>query len=73
MELVIGAIASLFVEGLKRKYGTDGWATRAILMAMVLTGATAYYFLVQTGYWEIVAKVLVTAGAFYAFVIQYFK
>jgi len=73
MEIIIGTLVSLLVEAIKSKFGTSGWTTRAILLGMAILGATAYTFLAKTGYWEVIAKVLVTAGAFYAFVIRAFK
>jgi NhaP-type Na+/H+ or K+/H+ antiporter len=73
MEIFIGAVVSLLAEAIKTKFGTSGWQSRGIVVGLALVGATAYYFLAQTGYLEAVIKVLVIAGAFYAFIIRAFK
>jgi hypothetical protein len=72
MEIFIGAIVSLIVQLLKSK-STGQYATLAILAVLSLAAAGIYTVLVNTGYWEAVYGILVTAGAFYAFVIQRFE
>jgi hypothetical protein len=69
---MIGALVSLVVQALKSKFG-GGWKTLAILAIVSLVAASLYTALVAVGYWQVVASVLVTAGAFYAFVIQRFE
>jgi len=73
MEIILGVFVSLLVEGIKKKFGAKGWASRAILLGVALVSATIYWALATTGYWEIILKVLVIAGAFYAFVIRAFE
>jgi hypothetical protein len=71
MELIIGAFISLVVQALK-KQGSAFW-TMATLVVLCLTAAGVYTALASVGYWDTVYQVLVTAGAFYAFVIQRFE
>ena len=72
MELFIGALVSLIVQALKGKSGGPYW-TLGALAVLSLGAAGVYTALVAAGYWETVCQVLVTAGAFYAFVIPGFE
>jgi hypothetical protein len=72
MEIILGAVTSLVTQWLKNKYG-GGWQSMAILFCVTLVAASIYTALVSAGYWETVANVFITAGAFYAFVIQRFE
>jgi hypothetical protein len=72
MEIIIGAIVSLIVQSLKSRFASQ-YATLAILAVLSLAAAGIYTVLLNTGYWEAVYGILVTAGAFYAFVIQRFE
>jgi hypothetical protein len=71
MEIIIGAIVSLIVQFVKGK--NSQYVTLAILAVLSLAAAGLYTVLVDTGYWDAVYGILVTAGAFYAFVIQRFE
>lgn len=73
MELILGAGASLLVEWAKAKLGTEGWRTMALLLIVTLVLASGYTYLVSAGYWTTVAEILITAGAFYAFIISNIK
>lgn len=73
MEIIIGSFVSLLVEAIKKRFGVTGWTTRFILLALAVVGAGVYTMLIKVGYWEVIAKVLITAGAFYAFVIRALK
>jgi hypothetical protein len=70
MEILIGAIVSLIVQAVK---GKGEYTTLAILVGLSLAASGVYTALVYTGFWDTVYQVLVTAGAFYAFVIQRFE
>ncbi|RTE90669.1 hypothetical protein [Bradyrhizobium sp. LVM 105] len=72
MELLIGAAVSLIVQGLKQK-ATSQWQTLGILLVLSIATAGLYCTLIAVGYWETIANILVTAGAFYAFVLQRFE
>lgn len=72
MEILIGAFVSLIVQAVKNRAGSQ-YATLAVLGVLSLGAAGLYTALVAVGYWETVYQVLLTAGAFYAFVIQRFE
>jgi len=73
MELLIGPAVSLIVEWLKRVFGTSEYKTLGVLLVLSLVAAGIYTYLVTAGYWATTAEVLITAGAFYTFVIARFK
>jgi hypothetical protein len=73
MELLIGPAVALLVQYLKNKFGTSSWKTMGILLAVSLGASLIYTTLMAVGYWEMVAVVLVTAGAFYTFILQRFE
>lgn len=73
MELVVGSLVSLLVQWLKVQFGTEEWKTLGILAILSLVAAGGYTYLVAVGYWETVFSVIVSAGAFYTFVIARFK
>lgn len=72
MELIIGAGVSLLVQWLKG-FTSNEWYTLLVLLGVSIAAAAGYTLLVNTGLWKTVADVLVTAGAFYAFVLQRFE
>lgn len=72
MEIILGAAVSLLVQWLK-SYGKNQWHSLAILLVVSLSASSLYTVLVATGYWQTVGMVLVTAGAFYAFIVQRFE
>lgn len=72
MEIILGAAVSLLVQWAK-KYGNNPWHTLIILLAVSLAAAGLYTALLNTGYWPLVGGILVTAGAFYTFIIQRFE
>lgn len=72
MELFFGAAVSLIVQFLKSKL-SNTFEVLAVLFALCLGAAGIYTALVETGYWSTVAAILMTAGAFYAFVIERFE
>jgi hypothetical protein len=73
MEIILGVVISGLIEWLKTKFKTGEWVTLAILAGVSLVGAGLYTWLSSAGYWQAVYNVLVTAGAFYAFVLKRFE
>lgn len=69
----IGIGVSILIQWLKNSYGTSGMKTVFILFLVSLAAAVGYTYLSYLGVWESVAKILMTAGAFYSFVIQRFE
>lgn len=70
MEVLLGVIISLIVQSLKKTFGMEGGKVIAYCVILSLFGAGAYVGLVEVGYWDTVREVLITAGAFYAFVVK---
>lgn len=70
MELLFGAIVSLLVELLKKRFDTEKWMTLSLVVVLALL-AGLYRFVAQDfGFWEQTIQVLSYAGAFYAFIIK---
>lgn len=70
MEYLFGVLVSVLVRILSNYFDTDGIVTAVILIALSVVGAGAYVYLLSAGYWEAIASVLITAGAFHNFVIR---
>lgn len=73
MELILGSAVSLLVQWLKTKFSTSEYVTLTVLLGVSLVASAAYTYLVATGYWQTVLSVLLTAGAFYTFILARFK
>lgn len=73
MEVIIGAVVSLFVQGVKKYFGTNEWVTLAVVACASLAAAAVYTGLQAYGFWDSFAHILEVAGAFYAFVLLRFK
>lgn len=73
MEILIGSGVSLLVQYLKTKFGTSEYKTLGVLLFVSLVAALVYTYLVAQGYWQTVAAILLTAGAFYSFIIARFN
>ncbi len=73
MELILGGIVSLVAQALKKWTGAKEYIALAVVLGLSLLAAVVYTILVSVGYWETVYKVLITAGAFYAFVVRRFE
>jgi hypothetical protein len=72
MEIIIGAVVSLIVQWAKQKF-TSEWQTLGFLLIISMGAAGLYAALVAVGYWQTIASVIMTAGAFYAFILQRFE
>lgn len=73
LEIVLGSIVSLLIEYIKTQTNIKGWQTLGALFVVSLIAAACYTYLVAVGYWATVAQVLITAGAFYTFIVERFK
>lgn len=73
MEIFLGVVVSGLIQWLKNKYKTGEYVTLLILAGISLVGAGLFTWLSSAGYWDVVYNVLVTAGAFYAFVLKRFE
>lgn len=71
MEIVAAIGVSLVVQVIKKWAKPENkLATIGILVAVSLIGAGVYEFLVASGYWETVLKVLVEAAGIYTLIIK---
>lgn len=69
--LVFGGVAvSLLVQFIKNKLALSTTSTMGLVALLSLGGGVAFYFLQMFGLWEAVLQVLISAGAFYAFVVR---
>lgn len=73
MEIILGVFASGITQWAKNHFGTKGVGTLVFLAFVALVAAFLFQYVVAIGYWELVAKVLVTAGSFYTFIIRRFE
>lgn len=65
-----GIGVSLLVEFIKTKFNLSTTGNLALVAALSLVGAVAYFFFDKYGLMESVLQILATAGAFYAFIIR---
>lgn len=72
--LIFGGIAvSLLVEWVKTRFDLSTTSTMLTVVGLSLAGGAAYFFLNLYGLWESVLQILISAGAFYAFIIRNVK
>lgn len=72
--LIFGGIAvSLLVEYVKSKFKLSTESVLLLVVALSLAGGAAFYFLQVFGLWASVLQILISAGAFYAFIIRNLK
>lgn len=67
---ILGVVASVITEVVKRKFGTNGYGTIAVLLIVSLVASALYYGLAQTTYEGAVFQVLIVAGAVYTYFIR---
>lgn len=71
LALVFGGVAvSLLVQWLKKAFGTAKVGTMTIVVVLALVGGIGFQLLSHYGLWEAFIQVLVSAGAFYAFIVK---
>lgn len=68
--MVGGVLSSLLVEWLKSVFNVSGKWVVLIVAVVSLVAALIYKTLLFFGYWEAFLGILMTAGAFYAFIIK---
>jgi hypothetical membrane protein len=73
--LFVGVLVSLLITFIKTKLWKTANVTGSILIvaAISLIGAGIYTALIHYGYWDAFWKIIVTAGAFYAYVTKNVK
>lgn len=70
IELLLGALVSGLVEGIKKLFGTKEYITLAIVALLSIAAAGAYSYFVSVGLWESFYQILVIAGAIYAYILR---
>ena len=72
MELFLGVVVSLVSQYSKKLFGTGEYQTLATVALLAFVGSGVYTWLSHAGYWGSFQQILITAGAFYAFIISRF-
>jgi hypothetical protein len=67
--IVVGAIVSLFIQGIKSNISSKNLRMVAVLLASILAGA-AYHFLRDTAILQTIVTVLMAAGSVYVFLLK---
>jgi hypothetical protein len=68
--LFLGVVVSAVVQFLKTKFNLDTLTTVFVVVGMSLLGALAMWGVEYFGWREAFLQILMTAGAFYAFIIR---
>ena len=72
MEIILGSIVSLVIQFLKNKYGSSEMLSLATVVGLSLAAAVVYSSLNYYGLFETFSTILMSAGAFYTFIIKRF-
>lgn len=64
---IIGVALSVFIEGIKIKYGPTSLTTKVITLLLALGVGTLYVLLSSADWWTTVLGILGAASAVYAF------
>ena len=73
MEYILGTLASLFAQYLKKRLGTDVLGSYLVILLMSFVAAATYVLIEGTDLWPVLVQTLTVAGAVYAFVIRRFE
>lgn len=73
MDVILGVVVSLLVQGIKKYFGTDQYITLVAVAVLSLGGALIFTGIQAVGFWPSFAHILEVAGAFYAFIILRFN
>lgn len=73
MELFIGAVVSLIVQGIKRNTKLSTWGKYVTVALISFVGAGIYTQIKDTSLWGPLVGVFVSAGAFYAYILRRFE
>lgn len=68
-----GVLVSLVVQFVKSKFNLNAAGVMLFVAALSVVGGVAYQLLTHYGMWEAFVQVLLSAGAFYAFIIKNVK
>lgn len=70
MEYLLGVAVSIIVEVAKKYLNSNIAGTYFILLVVSVAGATGYYFLAHSTYWQTIVEILTAAAAFHNLVIR---
>jgi len=71
MEYAIGTLVSMAVEIFKAFFpNAPQWVKLLAVLVLSLISAAVYNYFISVGMWESVAKIIISAGAFYSFIIR---
>lgn len=73
MEYILGVIVSLVAQGAKKYLKSDPLTTQLIVVVLAMLAAGFYVWFKDTGIWETILSVLVTAGATHNFILRKFE
>ena len=73
MEIAIGVIVSLIVQFLKKMNGTDTMGTMLAVLVISFVGASLFVLVEGTDIWPVMMQIIITAGAFYTYIIKRFE
>ena len=72
-EILLGALVSILVQGVKKYLGTSTlWTYLALLLISVVGGSAYHYFAIST-LWEGISEALIYSAAFYSLIIRRFE
>jgi len=72
MEILLGALVSLFVQFTKKVLGGGEFTTLLWTLCVSTIAAAIYVYLTNAGLWESVVQIMTIAGAIYTFIISRF-
>lgn len=67
---IVGVGLSLGIDWLKNKYGTEGWATKAVTIVLSVIIGALYVAIRGTSYFETIISVLGASSMVYAFFLK---
>lgn len=73
MEIILGALTSVLVQWIKTSGGFKGWQTFGFVVLVSFACAGIYTALAYVGLWESFVKIMIVAGAVYAYIISNFE
>lgn len=68
--VIVGAVVSVVVQGIKKYSGTTSLKTGAVLVGLSLVSGIGLFYAKQYGIWDSALQVLVYAGATYGLIVK---
>lgn len=73
MEIILGVVVTLLVQGIKKFFGTSEYATLAVVLVLSVIAAALNYYYSDAAFWRDGVEILLSAGGIYALLIERFK